>query len=156
MTESDDVNPWIRRDGESNQSYEAFRAYLVTRSTTKVAEELGKSITLITRWCHQHAWVERVTAYDRYIMTAETDGHANELARVRSSHLAVSDKLLAHLSDRLDTFIERSQDPTSAWTNAFNACTKAQQAALALREDKAGQGVLEQILAKVQKLEREE
>jgi hypothetical protein len=159
MTESDQPYVWTRRDDESTPAYEAFRIYLNLggkRSLQSVAQELSKATQGLKRWSVEHEWVNRARAYDSYLMTAETDGHANELARVRSSHLAVSDKLLDHLSNRLDTFIERSQDPTSAWTNAFNACTKAQQAALALREDKAGQGVLEQILAKVQKLERDE
>jgi hypothetical protein len=159
MTQSDDANPWIRREGESPPAYDAFCTYMNqggSRSTANVAQTLSKSRTQITRWSAEHEWVERARAYDSYLMTTKTDGHANELARVRSSHLAVSDKLLAHLGNRLDTFIERGQDPPGAWTNAFNACTKAQQAALALREDKAGQGLLEQILTKVQKLERDE
>jgi hypothetical protein len=154
VTESNEPYPWTRRQGESNPAYEAFRVYMTERSTTKVAEQLGKSVTLTTRWCTDHDWVERVTAYDRHLVTAETDGHAEELARVRSRHLNITDKLLDHLEANMDRW-PAGHDPSIRWTQAYGAATKAHQAALQMKNDAKGEGVLEQILAKIERLASE-
>lgn len=158
MTETPEPYPWTRREDETTPAYEAFRAYLNmggSRSTANVARELGKTKTVMDRWSSMHAWVERARAYDSYLMTAETDGHAEELARVRNRHMALADKLLDHLDNRLDDFIENNQDPSVRWTQAFSAGTKAQESATRLREQGKESGVLEQILAKIQKLEQD-
>lgn len=158
MTEGHDPYPWTRRDDETTPAYTALRAYLNqggSRSTSKTAQELGKSKTQMDQWSGRHAWVERARAYDSYLMTAETDGHAEELARVRNRHMALADKLLDHLDRRLDDFIENNRDPSSGWTQAFSAGTKAQESATRMREQGKESGLLEQILAKVQKLESE-
>lgn len=158
MTEGHDPHPWTRREEETTPAYDAFRTYLNqggSRSTANVAQELSKSKTQIDRWSGQHSWVERARAYDSYLMTAETDGHAEELARVRNRHMALADKLLDHLDHRLDDFIEKNQDPSVRWTQAFSAGTKAQESATRMREQGKESGLLEQILAKVQRLESE-
>lgn len=129
---------WTRRDKESNPAYEAFRSYMTLRSSTKVAEELGKSTTLITRWCAEHDWVERVAAYDRYILTADTDGMVHALAESRDKNLALMDKLREHLTNRLDRFIERDQDPSTLWTNALTAMAKVEQNSLLMGEKQLG------------------
>lgn len=158
MTEGPQPYPWTRREDESTPAYDAFRTYLnmgTERSTAAVARELGKSKTLMDRWSGTHSWADRVRAHDDYLMTAETDGHAEELARVRNRHMALADKLLDHLDRRLDDFIEHNQDPSVRWTQAFSAGTKAQESATRMREQGKESGLLEQILAKVQKLESE-
>ncbi len=61
---------WERQEGESKQAFEAFLAYAEMgnnfgkRSIRKVAQQLGKSATLISRWSVQHSWQKRVEAYD--------------------------------------------------------------------------------------------
>lgn len=158
MTEGQQPDFLPRRDDESPPAYDAFCAYLNmggSRSTSNVAQELGKSKTQIDRWCTTHAWVERAREYDSYLMTTVTDGHAEELARVRNRHMALADKLLDHLDRRLDDFIEHNQDPSVRWTQAFSAGTKAQESATRMKEQGKESGMLEQILAKVQKLESE-
>lgn len=62
------TEPWERQANETPQAWEGFTTYRdmgLTRSTPKVARELGKSETLIGRWCTAHKWVERCAAYDR-------------------------------------------------------------------------------------------
>ena len=125
---------WVRRDKESPQAYEAFREYMQLRSTNKVAESLGRSSTLIHRWCTQHDWVARTVAYDQFMARAETDGHANQLASVREKHIDLADKLLDHLGDRLEDFITQREDPTVRWTQAFTAAVKAQQGAFLMKD----------------------
>lgn len=158
MTEGQQPYSWTRREDETTPAYEAFRAYLNLggkRSLLNVAQELSKSEQMLKRWSAQYSWVERARAYDSYLMVAETDGHAEELARVRNRHMALADKLLDHLDRRLDDFIEHNRDPSSGWTQAFSAGTKAQESATRMREQGKESGLLEQILAKVQKLESE-
>lgn len=158
MTEGQQPYSWTRREDETTPAYEAFRAYLNLggkRSLLNVAQELSKSEQMLKRWSAQYSWVERARAYDSYLMVAETDGHAEELARVRNRHMALADKLLDHLDRRLDDFIEHNRDPSSGWTQAFSAGTKAQESATRMREQGKESGLLEQILAKVQRLESE-
>lgn len=140
---------WTRRDNESNPAYEAFRTYMTLRSTTKVATELGKSLTLITRWCADHSWVERVTAYDRYVATADTDGMVHALAEVRDKNLALMDKLRTLLDSRLDDFIEHKQDPTIRWTQACVAMTKIEANSLAMADTKKSTEKIDSIMALV-------
>lgn len=132
---SDTSYPWVRRDGESHPAYEAFRAYMTSRSTTKVAAELSKSDTIIKRWCTQHDWVERVRAYDQHTVAAETDGMIHVLAEMRDKNIALAHKLRDHLSDRLDHFILTKADPTMRWVQAVNALAKLESNALLMNRD---------------------
>jgi hypothetical protein len=63
------IHPWDRQDSDSDRSFEAFEEYRkmgLARSLTKVAEKLGKSMTIIERWSSRDGWKMRVLAYDRY------------------------------------------------------------------------------------------
>lgn len=152
MTTGETPYSWTRRDDESNPAYEAFRVYLDARSTTKVAEQLGKSVTLITRWCHEKDWVERVKAYDVYTMTAETDGLANAIAESRDKNLALVDKLRGHLDSRLDDFIAQRQDPTVRWTQALTAMAKVEQNCFMLKDDQKTTDKLERVEGLIDRL----
>lgn len=140
---------WLRREGETNPAYEAFRTYMKLRSTTKVAEELGKSTTLTTRWCAEHEWVSRIAAYDSYVAGADTDGLVHAMAESRDKNLALMDKLRGHLSTRLDTFIARGEDPTIRWTQALTAMAKVEQNALLLKDDAKTTEKLDNVMALV-------
>lgn len=129
---------WTRQEGESTQAYEAFKAYLhlgKNRSLQGAADEIGKSMSLTARWSGQHDWVKRSRAYDSYVMTADTDGMVHAIADSRDKNLKLMDKLRQHLSDRLDTFIERKEDPTIRWTQALTAMAKVEQNSLLLKDD---------------------
>lgn len=143
---------WARRDTESHPAYTAFQAYRRLRSTTKVAEELAKSDTIIKRWCTEHDWVSRVIAYDQYIATADTDGEINLLAACRDKNLALMDKLRGHLETRLDTFIARGEDPTIRWTQALTAMAKVEQNSLLLKDDAKTTEKLDNVMALVAKV----
>lgn len=56
-----------QQPGESAKAYEAARLYFefgAERSTSAVARKLGKSKSLIERWCSRWSWVERAAAWD--------------------------------------------------------------------------------------------
>lgn len=148
---------WTRRDGESHAAFAAFREYLSMggkRSGREVAERIGKSTSMIQDWSSRHQWRERARAYDNHILTAETDGYANQLAGVRAKHIRLSEKLLDHLDERLDHFIERKQDPTMRWTQAFKAGAEVQAKALSLRENETDNKTLDQVMDLIDKVTR--
>lgn len=139
---------WERRDSESNPAYEAFRAYMRIRSCAKVAHELGKSTTLITRWSSDHDWVSRVTEYDSYLATADTDGAVNRLGQSRDRVLDLMDKLTGLLDMVLDDHITKREPPTVRWSQAANIAAQIQRNYLLLgSEQKSSESVV-----KVEKL----
>jgi len=153
---TDEPYPWTRRDEESTPAYEAFRVYLnlgPSRTVRKVAQELDKSTTVVGQWSSRNEWGARVLAYDRHMETASTDGHADELRRVRGRHLELSERLLDHLANRLTEFEATNTDPSVRWTQAFSAATKAQEAALRMKAEGKEAGLLEKVLANLERLE---
>lgn len=154
MTQSNDPHPWTRREDESTPAFEAFRTYLnqgASRTVRGVAQELDKSSTIVGQWSSRHSWVERARAYDSYLITAETDGHAEELIKVRNRHMGLANKLLDRLDRNLDLLPEGA-DPSIRWTTAFSAATKAQQVATTMKQDKAGEETTAKILRLIEKL----
>lgn len=137
-----DKRAWERRDGkdgrgdtESNPAYEAFRAYMRVRSTSKVASELSKSETLIKRWSSEHDWVDRITAYDSYLANADVDGEVNRLGQSRDKVLDLMDKLTGLLDMVLDDHITRREPPTVRWSQAANIAAQVQRNFLLLKSD---------------------
>lgn len=124
---------------------------MTLRSTRKVAEELAKSETLIKRWCTDHEWISRITDYDNYIATADTDGIAHALAETRDKNLALMDKLRGLLDMRLDDFIAKRDDPTIRWTQACVAMTKIEANALVAKDDKRTTEKIESVIALAQR-----
>lgn len=129
---AEENRPWQRRPTESIQAYDAFRVYMKVRTLEKTCKELGKSWQLISRWSSQHDWVERVKLFNDHLNNAETDGLIHQVAESRDKNIALMDKLRGLLNDRLDTFIERKQDPTVAWTRAVEAMARVEANSLML------------------------
>lgn len=157
MAETPEPYPWTRRENETEVAYEAFRTYLnqgAERSLANTSKAVGKTAGLMERWSQTHEWKARVLAYDRHMDAASTDGLAEELAAVRNRHLTLSEKLLDHLDARLDYYIAGNQDPSVRWTQAFSAATKAQEAALRMRETGKESGMLEKAMAILEELAR--
>jgi len=151
-----DPYPWTRREGESEPAYDAFRMYLnmgADRTYEKVSEQSQKSTALIAKWGRLNKWRARVLAYDQHMETAATDGHAEEMRRVRQGHLQLSEKLLDHLDRRLDEYITANADPSVRWTQAFSAATKAQEAALRMKETGKESGMLERAIEMLERIQ---
>lgn len=145
---------WTRRDGETPPAYEAFKTYLTMgaeRSCAKVANALGKSTTLIEGWSVTNDWQRRTVEYDRYVLTADTDGLIHDLAESRDENLALMRKLKGHLSNRLDEFIANREDPTIRWTQALTAMAKVEQNFLMLKDDQKTSEKLDNVMELVEK-----
>ena len=153
VTEGHDAYPWARQPAETHQSYGAFRVYMDARSTTKVAEQLSKSDTIIKRWCTEHRWVERVSAYDVYIAEAQTDGAVDWITNARSETQSLADKLRGLLSERLDDCIRTKQDPTMRWSSAAQVLLKLQEAGIAPVSDDKMAAELDRVSKMIERIE---
>lgn len=157
---SEEEHPWVQRkdDGETARAYAAFRAYMnlgPKRTLAKAAEVEGKKPSQFEEWSVRYQWVARCAAYDSYVVSAEVDGFAQQMASVRSRHMELTDMLLDRLKDNL-TRLPPGADPSIRWTTAFSAGVKAHRDALSLREDDGKtNGVLEDILVTLRKWESE-
>ena len=145
-------HPWTRRDAETHPAYEAFRAYLSLRTFPKVAESVGKSTTMISRWSREHDWVARVKAYDSYLMEAQTDGQVEWVHEARTETQQLADKLRRHLIDQLDDCIKRKQDPSVRWSQAANTLIKMQEHAVAPIENQKIQDQVDRVAAMLEKV----
>lgn len=153
MTEGHESYPWARRESETSPAYAAFRTYMDTRSTGKTAEQLGKSTTLIERWCREHDWVARVLAYDVYVTEAETDGAVDWITNARSETQALADKLRGVLSERLDDCIRKKDDPTMRWSAAATVLLKLQEAGIAPVSDDKMAAELDRVSKMIERIE---
>lgn len=85
-----DTMPWERQIGESHKAFEAFHEYCLmgnTRSIRKVAEKLGKSQQLLSRWSSKWDWVNRGREYDNELVRIETEEAKKELAEMRKRQI---------------------------------------------------------------------
>lgn len=144
--------PWTRRKEESHPSYEAFKIYLSTRNQMKTAEQLGKSMALISRWSRENEWVERTKAYDVFIMRAQTDGQVEWIQEARTETQHLADKLRRHLSDQLDIAIAKKQDPSVRLSQAIGALVKLQEHACAPIENQKMQDQVDRVAAMLEKV----
>lgn len=152
-TTSGEPYPWVRRERESHPAYEAFRAYMTARSTRKVASQLAKSDTLIKRWCTEHDWVERVSAYDTFMMEQQTDGAVEWIVSARSETQKLTDKFRSLVNDRIDDCIRKREEPTIRLTQSIMALIRMQEHA-AVVTDKTDEK-LDRVTALLERLEQE-
>lgn len=139
---SDTIHPWDRRDGESVPAWDAFVMYRDlgnVRSCQKVADSLGKSMTLITRWSSNYEWVDRTTSFDRHLDAGAVEEYKQQTKRIVRQQTDLADKLLRHLDGQLDVDIKARRDPSIRWTTAFTAATKVQGGAMDMVRDKSDQ-----------------
>jgi hypothetical protein len=111
---------WLRRPDESDSAFRAFACYRdlgARRSLRAVAQELGKSGSLISRWSAEHEWRSRVRAWDaeqdrvkREAQRAEADElgrrHARTLRTQIEALAAPAVALLSRLSHEPEAFAD--------------------------------------------------
>jgi hypothetical protein len=105
---------WERQKGESRKAYEAFRVYRdmgAARSLAKVAEKLGKSTTLLSRWSAKHDWVERCRKYDEYMEREYLLQQAEERRKMAERHAKQAMMFQNKILERMRSLDPRELSP---------------------------------------------
>lgn len=125
MSKDHTENPWDRQPGESRQAFEAFNCYLMMgeeRSLRAVAQQLGKSKTLMDRWSSKYKWVYRSDEYDNHLYKQELKANRKALKDMRTRHTKTATlmqtKALEALS-KLDTKEISAKDIVSMLSKAI-------------------------------------
>jgi hypothetical protein len=80
---------WERQPNESAPAYEAWATYRdgqPTATTRSVAQELGKSVTLVQRWSRRHGWQRRLAAWQQHEDRVRAEARLVEAERVGRRH----------------------------------------------------------------------
>lgn len=100
--------PWERLENEGTKPYEAFAIYRDMgreRGIRKVAAELGKSETLISRWSGKFDWVKRAAAWDdeqdRIAREIAQKEQAEEIRKMRKRHSELAKKMMDKAEEAL-------------------------------------------------------
>lgn len=87
---------WERQKGESSQAFEAYDLYQSMggkRSLSKVAEKLGKSEALISRWSSRWSWVHRSREYDNKIKSDDVEQKQKDIAMMFTRQGAMGEQM---------------------------------------------------------------
>lgn len=96
MPKSSDAKPWERQDGESAKAYQAFCKYLdmgEKRSIRAVAQQLGKSATLMARWSSTWHWPDRVAEYEADLRRQAYKKAQNDAEKMAKRHINIALKM---------------------------------------------------------------
>lgn len=113
MPKSSDAKPWERQDGESAKAYQAFCKYLdmgEKRSIRAVAQQLGKSATLMARWSSTWHWPDRVAEYEADPRRQAYKKAQNDAEKMAKRHINIAlkmqEKALAALNATKPEYIQ--------------------------------------------------
>jgi hypothetical protein len=103
---------WERQSGESTQAFEAFVTYRDLgddRSHAMVAQQLGKSKTMIDRWGKRWGWQARIVAYDNYVDEKRRKALEKERLGMRERHVNLSVALQSQVAQRLNQLVQSQE-----------------------------------------------
>lgn len=101
------IRAWDKQEGESDPAWEAFVIYRdlhEARSLVKVADQLGKSNTLIERWSRGKDWVPRVRLFDIHEDQEQVRLQFRERIKMSVRHANLATALQAKVAERLAAF----------------------------------------------------
>lgn len=119
MADLEERQPWERQRGEPSRAFAAFVRYrdmgAERRSLRRLAEEMGVSLRLVSRWSRQHHWVERCAAWDDEVDRMAREEQARAIVEMRRQHAeeAVRLRLAAvkRLMEQLEGFALEDLNP---------------------------------------------
>lgn len=127
------MDPWERQDGESAKAYEAFQLYRDAspsdRSLRKLAEQIGKSRTLIERWSSGHEWGERVAAWDAHNDAIRRAAMAAEAQMMGERHARLARRVLDMVAEKLES-IDPTDLPPAQLSRLIDTASKLERLAL--------------------------
>jgi transposase len=98
------IETWDRQPGETEKAFRAFVIYRDLgwkRSCTLVAKMLGKSTTLIYRWCGPGNWESRCEDFDRSRDRELQKKHKQEIGPSIERHLGLSRMIQSIVLEKL-------------------------------------------------------
>ncbi|WP_194522383.1 hypothetical protein [Cellulosimicrobium sp. JZ28] len=120
--------------GESAKAHEAFRLYCAqgaARSTARVAQELGKTKTLVDRWSSRWQWVARAAEHDA-ALHREEDAAMRERARTMGRrHADAAAALMVRALRALQAVTPQEIAPRDA-VRMFDVATRVERDALGI------------------------
>ena len=85
-----DIDLWEQQTDEGEQAFGAFTRYRniprAERTLQKVAGELDKSVTLMSRWSSQWSWRPRVMEWDRAQERKDVEAQWEKISAMKSRH----------------------------------------------------------------------
>lgn len=107
---------WNRQSGESAQSYEAFMMFLMVpsreRTRVKVAEMLGKSGQILSRWAQKWSWDMRAAAYEEHVMLLSLESHTADVENLLQEHRKLTLKGREVVNAHLDMYLSALENGT--------------------------------------------
>lgn len=86
-------NSWERQKGETVQAFEAFELYCELgdeRSIRKVAQKLGKSQQLLSRWSSRWEWQKRSRDYDNELKRKEVQEQKKAYQKMQKRQIGMA------------------------------------------------------------------
>jgi hypothetical protein len=62
-----EVQAWERQPSEDDEAWKAFQSYRDQTPPRRAHQAAVKRTEMLSRWYNDHAWAERVAAYDRHL-----------------------------------------------------------------------------------------
>lgn len=96
--------PWEKQRGETGAAFAAFAAYRdmgPLRAARKVAQQIGKSASLIEKWSATNDWVERCHEFDIHMDRARLATSEREWERTHARHAVIAGSITSALEARL-------------------------------------------------------
>ena len=109
-----ETNSWEQQPGESARAFEAFAVYRdmgPERSVRRVAQQLGKSGALISRWSSAHNWVERARAYDRELDQQARAQAVRDVRGMTDRHIQIAMRLQEKALEALERLDVKALTP---------------------------------------------
>lgn len=111
MDESKDKRPWDRQEGETDKAYRAFIAYRnmgADRSCDAAYAQLygphevpKRSPPFFKRWCRDHSWVARASAWDTHLTYQTEEAFLEERLRRNREQAELAHRVQLEASKRL-------------------------------------------------------
>jgi hypothetical protein len=85
-----EVQSWESQKFETRKAFQAFVIYRdmgINRSYRKVANQLGKSQTLIHRWAKRWEWQKRITDFEDYMADQSVKSQLEQIREMNERHI---------------------------------------------------------------------
>jgi len=132
---------WEQQPDESAKAYAAFSAYRSqgsARSLRSVADQLGKSLSLLNRWSTQWNWGRRVAAYDRHMDRVQLIEEEEARREMAQRHARTAQALMTTVARRV--IGDEAHGIAALDPNTLNGTSLARLLEVAVRIERQSRG----------------